>query len=68
MVSNYRSMLSLSCANYLPFTFMQGNEPIPSVAVNSDRDTGYTREIKPKGEFTQRQDQVSYVTVLSFLL
>ena len=44
------------------FLFMQGNEPFTTIAVGSDRDTGYTREIKPKGEFTQRQDQVNEIT------
>ena len=47
---------------------MQGNEPLSTVAVGSDRDTGYTREIKPKGEFTQSDDQVRLVATLIKLL
>ena len=39
-------------------TIFQGGEPFTTIAVGSDRDTGYTREIKPKGEFTQRQEEV----------
>lgn len=43
------------------YIYAQGNEAFRTVAVGSDRDTGYTREIKPKGEFTQRQEQVTTV-------
>jgi len=49
---------SLMKTDFMPSAYLDGNEPFTTLAVGSERDTGYTREIKPKGEFTQRQDQV----------
>lgn len=49
---------SLMKTDFQPSRYLDGNEPFTTVPGGSDRNTGYTREIKPNSEFTARPDQV----------